>query len=184
MSSTSSSRRAARTVAPPCFAVAPAAWAAPRPRSSATKTLPVGRRTRPGSGGPTRAGARCTRARCSRATGSRSSPSSPARTGSCPSRTASSARSASGFTFTYHWSVSRARSRRPSGRRAAPCGRAARSASSSPRSSSMRDDALARLEAVEAVAAPARPRGRRLRDAVEEGLVAGELQAALRRRRC
>ena len=46
----------------------------PRPRAS----------TRPGSGGPTRAGAKRTRAGCSRASRNRSSPSSSARTGSCP----------------------------------------------------------------------------------------------------
>ena len=62
-------------------------------------------RTRPGSDDPTRAGARRTTARCSRATGNRSSPRSPGTKRVCPARTASSARSASGLTFTYHWSV-------------------------------------------------------------------------------
>ncbi len=49
---------------------------APRRRPSAVECRPPSvewSRTRPGSGGPTRAGGRCTRARCSPASGSRSS---------------------------------------------------------------------------------------------------------------
>ena len=75
MSSTSSSRRQRH--------VAPVLRARLRPRlllAHARRRCCLPRRTRPGSGGPTRAGARRTRARCSRATGNRSSPSSRART--------------------------------------------------------------------------------------------------------
>ncbi len=67
---------------------------APRPRTWRSRGgLP--RRTTPGSGGPTRAGGRCTRARCSPASGSRSSPGFLAGCGCgrCPLRAGQHARS-------------------------------------------------------------------------------------------
>jgi hypothetical protein len=59
-----------------------AAFAAPPPRLLDEDGRPA--RTRPGSGGPTRAGARCTRAGCSPSSRNRSSPSSSARTSCGP----------------------------------------------------------------------------------------------------
>ena len=111
-------------------------------------------RTTPGSGGPTRAGARCTRAGCCASSRNRSSPSSSARSWSRPSRTAAIAGLAS--VAGVHIPLlgqPRLDRRRRSGRHAAPGGCAARSCRAGPApraSSTMR---LARLEAVEAMSA-------------------------------
>ena len=77
-------------------------------------------RTTPGSDGPTRAGAKCTTAGCCASTRNRSSPSSAARTASCPSSTAAIA----GFASVVGIDVplvgqERLDRRRSSGRRAA-----------------------------------------------------------------
>ena len=74
MSSTSSSCVSATSVAVAC-ARRPCAAASPRRRTN----LAVRPSTTPGSGAPTRAGARCTRAGCCASSRSRSSPSSSAR---------------------------------------------------------------------------------------------------------
>ena len=62
-------------------------------------------RTTPESGGPTRAGARCTRAGCSPSSRSRSSPSSSGRRSCGPRAPTRSPAAASVLASTYHWSV-------------------------------------------------------------------------------
>ena len=107
--------------------------------------------TRPGSGGPTRAGARCTRAGCCASIRNRSSPSSSARRPVSPFSTAAMAGLASSAAFTYHCSVSHG-SITTSER--SPCGTwlvCGSILSSKPQRLEHLDDALARLEAVEAV---------------------------------
>ena len=63
-------------------------------------------RTRPGSGGPTTAGARCTRAGCCASTRKTCSPIAAARTACGRVSTAAIAGSASSAALQYHWSVS------------------------------------------------------------------------------
>ena len=139
-------------------------------------------RTRPGSGGPTRAGARCTRAGCSPSSRNRSSPSSSARTRCALRCTASIAGLASVAASTYHWSVSKGSIGTP---QRSPCGtmwRVARSSRGAASSSIISTTLLARLEAVETVERV--HRGDQLRrrvEAVEEIRVAVERRSPLRR---
>ena len=144
---------------------------APRPRSRRRRPCRPAR-TRPGSDGPTRAGARCTRAGCSPSSRSRSSPSSSARTSVAPvaHRRDRRLRQRLGVDVPLVGQV-RLDHHARSGRRAAPCGCAARSCRAS-RAPPAARRSLARREAVEAVQRRASRRARRdVRQAVEEGLV-------------
>ena len=108
---------------------------------------PVPRRE---SDGPTRAGARCTRAGCSPSSRNRSFPSSSARSWSRPSAPPRSPAAPGSWRRRTTGRSGTARSRRRSGRHAAPCACSARSSRGS-RILQPRHDRLARGEAVDAV---------------------------------
>ena len=141
------------------------------PRSPRRTTVaPIGAcRTRPESGGPTRAGARRTTAECSPASRNRSSPSSSGRTGSCPRAPRRAPAAASVLASTYHWSVSQGSM---TALERSPCGTVCACGSifcQTPFRRHQADDALARLEAVDAV-----DRGEQARQLVIAGLEAVE----------
>ena len=104
-SRTATAPRRTRCPARPRPAASPRRSAAPRPGRRRRSRRPG--RTRPGCGGPTTAGGRCTSRACCRPRRSSAWPARPARSATRPSRTASPAALASGPVLTNHCSDSR-----------------------------------------------------------------------------